>query len=163
LLAGLADEDVYMRIGAVRTTISPEAKEAGIEASDMASILIPVLENDDQTTDCWSAMSPGAIAALALGDLASEERELIPVIVPVLEQALLPLTCKSFNAESSLYSLGPEAIEAVPTLIKRLRLYLSMNVDEFYAQGVADTLTEITGQDFGTDANAWEEWWASQN
>ncbi|MEJ2605420.1 MAG: hypothetical protein P8Z41_01965 [Anaerolineales bacterium] len=80
-----------------------------------------------------------------------------------MTEALLPLSCKSIEAERALYDLGPDAIDAVPALIEKLRLYLSMNVDENYAQSVASTLTEITGQEFDIDADAWEEWWGSQD
>ncbi len=161
LLAGIVDEDVEVRFETAAITISPEARAAGIETSEMVAILIPAVENDHATTQCWH--NAGGAAALALGDLAGEDSNLTGDIVPVLIEALLPLSCKSIAAESSLYNLGPEALEAVPSLIEKLRLYLSMNVDENYALSVASTLTEITGQDFGIDAVAWEEWWAAQN
>jgi hypothetical protein len=133
----------------------------GVETSDMISILIPAVENDHATTQCW--YNAGAAAALALGDLVNEEKELAADIIPVLTEALLPISCKSIEAERSLYNIGPEAMDAVPTLIEKLRSYLSMNVDENYARSVASTLTEITGQDFDIDADAWEDWWTSQN
>jgi hypothetical protein len=161
LLAGIVDEDVEVRVGTARITISPEARAVGIETSDMVSILIPAVENDHATTQCW--YNAGAAAALALGDLANEEKELAVDIIPVLTEALLPLSCKSIDAETSLFNLGPEAIDAVPALIEKLRTYLSMNVDENYARNVAGTLTEITGQDFDIDADAWEDWWEAQN
>ncbi len=161
LLAGIVDEDVEVRLETAGITISPEARAVGIETSDMVDILIPTVENDHATTQCW--YNAGGIAARALGDLADEDSDLAGDIVPVLIEALLPLSCKSIHAEGSLYDLGPKALEATPTLIEKLRKYLSMNVDENYALSVAGTLTEITGQDFGIDAVAWEEWWATQN
>jgi len=161
LLAGIADEDVEVRLETAGITNSPEARAVGIETSDMVAILIPAVENDHETTQCW--YNAGGVAARALGDLAGEDSDLAGDIVPVLIEALLPLSCKSIDAESSLYDLGPDALEATPALIGKLRRYLSMNVDENYALSVAGTLTEITGQDFGIDADAWEEWWVSQN
>jgi hypothetical protein len=161
LLAGIVDSDVEVRLETAWITISPEARAAGIETSDMVAILIPAVENDHATTQCW--YNAGAAAALALGDLANEEKEFAADIIPILTEALLPLSCKSIEAERALYDLGPDAIDAVPALIEKLRLYLSMNVDENYAQSVASTLTEITGQEFDIDADAWEEWWGSQD
>ncbi|MEJ2608434.1 MAG: hypothetical protein P8Z41_17450, partial [Anaerolineales bacterium] len=73
LLAGIVDSDVEVRLETAWITISPEARAAGIETSDMVAILIPAVENDHATTQCW--YNAGAAAALALGDLANEEKE----------------------------------------------------------------------------------------
>ena len=161
MLAGIVDEDVEIRLETAGLTVSPEARAVGVETSEMVSILIPALENDHAATQCW--YSAGGAAASALGSLAEDEKEFAADIIPVLTEALLPLSCKSIYAERSLYSLGPEAMDAVPVLIEKLRSSLRTYADENYALHVASTLTEITGQDFGIDADAWEEWWASQN
>lgn len=162
LLAGLADQDVEVRIGAVQAVTSPEARAAGLETSDMVSLLIPAIENDYQATDCLDPGASGPYAITALRALADEEKDLLPTVVPVMEEALLPISCKTYPALDALHNFGPAAIETVPTLIQLLRSYLRPNIDENYARSVSAALVEITGEDFGIDADAWQQWWDSQ-
>jgi hypothetical protein len=162
LPAGLVDQDVEVRIAAVEAVTSPEARAAGLETSEMVSLLIPAIENDNQATSCLYPHASGARAVTELANLASEEEDLTPTVLPIIQESLLPLTCKTGYAQTALYDLGPAALETVPTLIQLLRLYLKPGVDENYARSVSDTLSHITGQDFGIDADAWQQWWDSQ-
>lgn len=59
------------------------------------------------------------------------------------------------EAITTLHRIGPGAVDAVPALIRLLK------VEQMGAtsSNIGDALTSITGQHFGTDANAWEAWW----
>jgi len=72
------------------------------------------------------------------------------------------------DALNSLQFLGSAARPAVPELIPLLEAmddpspqYLFFPGDDIPGK-VAETLKVITGQDFGTDAAQWLEWWESQ-
>jgi hypothetical protein len=65
-----------------------------------------------------------------------------------------------------IQSRGPAARPAVPELISLLKA-MSATTPQFLflpvePGNVAETLKAITGQDFGTDATRWQEWWMSQ-
>ncbi len=94
----------------------------------------------------------GAKAAMALGDLG-------PEAVPVLIQALddeSPRVRK--NAARSLGKIfWPKPLEAVPALIRLLG-----DEDEEVRFSAEVALKDITGQDFGQDADAWQAWWDAQ-
>ena len=62
-----------------------------------------------------------------------------------------------FAAAGVLGKISPEAKEAVPALIKAVG-----DQDESVRFAAARTLGKITGQDFGEDAAAWQEWWEEQ-
>jgi hypothetical protein len=77
---------------------------------------------------------------------------------------------RQVNALNKLGSLGASALPAVPELIALLevkpdgssgpnRLFGFGRAD---AEAVAEALKEITGQDFGTDAGQWRQWWETR-
>jgi len=78
------------------------------------------------------------------------------------------LSLHRVDALNSLQFLGPAARPAVPELIPLLEAmddpspqYLFFSNEDIPGK-VAETLKVITGQDFGTDAAQWREWWESQ-
>lgn len=59
-----------------------------------------------------------------------------------------------WSAVDALVEMGPEV---VPLLIQALG-----DEDEWVREDAAEALKEITGQDFGQNAAAWQEWWEEQ-
>jgi len=83
----------------------------------------------------------------------------IPVQLAALEWAWISNNFGDRRqAMLSLGEIGPEAIEAVPFLIDALR---EATVDWEWETVIA-ALTATTGQDFGKDADAWQQWWEDQ-
>lgn len=148
LHAGLAEQNPEVRLGVVMAVERYEAKAAGLETSDIVFILMQAFQNDDQANQCWVSGN----AAFALGRLGAAAKD----AVPVLEQAILSSTCAEINAILALEDIGPAAREAVPTLIHVLR-----SGSEARADLAAEALMRITGQAFGLDADAWQDWWDS--
>ncbi len=60
-------------------------------------------------------------------------------------------------AAEGLGAIGPEAVEAVPALIQALQ-----DEDEDLRVAAAMALVAITGQDFGDEADRWQQWWGEQ-
>jgi HEAT repeat protein len=56
-----------------------------------------------------------------------------------------------------LGQIGPQAMDAVPVLIQALG-----DQSPAVPPVAAGALKGITGQDFGLDANAWQQWWQGQ-
>ena len=80
------------------------------------------------------------------------------LIVPQLAQALSGGDPQVINAiAQQLGSLGPQAMPAVEPLIQAMA-----NANEQTAAALAQALASITGQNFGIDAAAWQQWWAEQ-
>jgi hypothetical protein len=57
-------------------------------------------------------------------------------------------------AAEALGEMGPAAVEAVPALIGALG-----DSNDEVRQAAAEALQTVTGQNFGEDAKAWEQWW----
>jgi hypothetical protein len=148
LHAGLAEQNPEVRLGVVMAVERYEAKAAGLETSDIVFILMQAFQNDDQANQCWVSGN----AAFALGRLGADAKD----AVPLLEQAILSSTCAAVDAIIALEDIGPAAREAVPTLIHVLR-----SGSEARADLAAEALRRITGQAFGLDADAWQDWWDS--
>jgi hypothetical protein len=62
------------------------------------------------------------------------------------------------EAISMLGCIGPEALEGVPALIDAMADEPETNL----RQRMSYILEDLTGQDFGEDAEAWREWWENQ-
>jgi hypothetical protein len=149
LLTGLADADREVQLGVVYAVKEPEARTAGLGTDDIVSILTLAFQGDNQDPYCWVSGN----ASIALGELGAAAKSAIPV----LEEAALSSTCKNGDAILALEHFGPAAREAVPTLIQVMK-----SGDDYLAEISADALKAITGQNFGQDAEAWQEWWDSQ-
>ena len=65
----------------------------------------------------------------------------------------------SYQATEMLEAAGPTAISAVPDLIDLLSMVHS---DPALGGNISQALQAITGQDFGTDPEAWRRWWEEQ-
>jgi len=88
-----------------------------------------------------AAMGPQAAAALpaliqALGDQSADVRTVVA---------------------EAIKGLGPQAIGAVPALIQALG-----GSSGEAGTAIAAALQSITGQNFGLDAAAWQQWWQQQ-
>lgn len=72
------------------------------------------------------------------------------------------LTSKNFadqrQSAEALGELGADAVEAVPDLIQAFR-GASWGSEQ---DAETEALVAITGQDFGRDADAWQQWWEGQ-
>ena len=80
------------------------------------------------------------------------------VIVPQLVQALSGGDPQVITAiAQQLGSLGPQATPSIEPLIQAMA-----GANEQTGAVLAQALTSITGQNFGTDTAAWEQWWAAQ-
>ena len=103
--------------------------------------LIPALEDE--------SVRVREAAAGVLGEVGPEEG-----VVPALIQALGEVQSIRGKAAWAMREIGPEAREAVPALIRALG-------DETESVRVAavEALKAITDQDFGEDANRWQQWW----
>ena len=84
--------------------------------------------------------------------------EIGPEAVPALIQALEDKDGDVREAAAeALRSIGPEAVEAVPVLIQALE-----DKEYLVRMKAWSALRAITGQDFGEDADRWQEWWEEQ-
>jgi hypothetical protein len=90
-------------------------------------------------------------AAKALEAIGPQAVEAVPALIQALKDRSSSVRCAAARA---LGAIGPGAMEAVPALIQALG-------DESYTmrQAAAEALRAITGQDFGEDAERWQQWW----
>jgi hypothetical protein len=58
-----------------------------------------------------------------------------------------------------LRSIGPAAIDAVPFLVSSLREAVA---SEERHESYVEALKSLTGQDLGSDAERWQQWWEAQ-
>lgn len=116
----------------------------------------PVL---DGLNDLWGP--PALIQALAdSGMRDAAHAKLVDIgaeVVPLLIHALGDENWEiREGAALALWELGPEAEQAIPALLQAV-------VDgREEASTAVLALEAITGQDFGFEAEAWQEWWESQ-
>ncbi len=141
LIKALGDEHEDIRSGAASALgqIGPEAKET-------VPALIGALRDEE-----WSVRMS---AASALGKLGSEEG-VIPALIQALEDEEWLVRGAAAGA---LETIGSEAKETVPALIQ----LLGDEEESTVRWDAVDALEAITGQDFGVDADAWEQWWKEQ-
>jgi hypothetical protein len=153
LLAALGDESDDVRRSVIHAIKEPEARAAGLETDDIVSLLIMAFH--DESCDISD------LAAMALGDLGPAAKD----AVPDLHQALMSsgetecgMMYGTYSLINTLGKIGPASREAIPDLIQMLET----EEDEFITEEIVSALRKITGQNFGTDASAWQEWWDSQ-
>ncbi len=90
-------------------------------------------------------------AAEALAKIDPYNETVIRALIQSLEEDEVQNVRES--AAIALGWIGPPAAPAIPALIQALG-------DVVYVQGdAAKSLAAITGEDFGTDAAAWQAWW----
>jgi len=120
--------------------------EIGPEAKEAIPVLIPQLGDEE--------FMIRRVVAEALAAIGPETEDL-----PALTRALQDedYWVRTFIAEA-LGTMGAEAKEAVPVLIQALRDASW----ESEREAEIDALKIITGQDFGEDADAWQQWWEKQ-
>ena len=120
--------------------------EIGPEAKEAIPALMPLLRNLD-------FMIRRAVAE-ALAEIGPGTQEL-PALIRALQDK--DYWVRTFIAEA-LGTMGADAKEAVPALIQAL------GDAEWSSEREAATgaLKTITGQDFGEDAAAWQQWWEQQ-
>jgi 3-methyladenine DNA glycosylase AlkC len=138
LIQALGDENDYVRMAAryALRNIGPEAVPVLIEALG---------DENSKVRLC---------AADALGAIGPEAKEAVPALIQALGDEEVYVRGA---AAVALGVIGPEAKEAVPALIRALE-----DENVFVRRDAAGALTNITGQDFGQDAAAWQEWWEEQ-
>lgn len=140
LVAGAKDEN-----GQVRRAAAEALGDIGSEAVDAVPVLIQILEDEE-----WSVRKA---AITALGNIGPEAAEAVPALV----QELRDESDACDVAIMALGKIGPGATEAVPALIQILedghgRLHGRHEI-------TAEALEGITGEDFGQDADRWQQWW----
>lgn len=163
LLAAVNDPNMEVSMPAIHTLNSPQARTVGIQGSEVLALLTPMIKDDYQTQGCLIPGSSGAQALDELGNLAHEDKDLIPAILPIAKESLMPVTCKTLSALAVLRNIGTAALETTPALIELMSWLESQNMNENYISEAADALRAVTGQDFGTDVQAWQQWWDTQN
>jgi HEAT repeat protein len=95
-------------------------------------------------------------ANLAMGKLGEAgAKDTVPALTRILVQDRNSDVRKS--AAEALEMIGPAARQAVPNLIVILRYDRDVN-----GAAAVRALRTITKKDFGTNADAWEDWWNTQ-
>jgi hypothetical protein len=118
--------------------------QIGPAASDALGELIGVLRFRSNSYE-------RGLAAEAMGRIGVANGETISVLLDALADDSISLREEAARA---LGAFGPQALRAVPALIEALG-------DRFPAvvQAAGEALAACTGQQFGTDAVAWQQWW----
>ena len=176
-IEGLEYEDIHMRMEAMRTlaeldpeVVVPALLEVLKETEDVrvrsdvvgvlvrigpvegvVPALIDTLLNDEDRTVRGHAAS-------VLGRRIGAEEGVIPALVRAMEED----PRARWAVTEGLVVIGPEAEEAVPSLMQAALGGCSSEgeaVCEIERNAIFRTLQAITGQDFGDDASAWQEWW----
>jgi len=137
LVQALGDEAACVREAAAEALGEVGPEEGTVPA------LAQALEDEDE--DVREA------AAKALEAIGPEAVEAVPALIQALKDGSSLVRCAAARA---LGAIGPGAMEAVPALIQALG-------DKSYSvrHAAADALQAITGQDFGEDAERWQQWW----
>jgi HEAT repeat protein len=91
-------------------------------------------------------------AASALGSIGPGAVDAVPALTLLLKDNNQLARHETISA---LGEIGPGAMQAVPALIQAL----GDENDRYFA---SRALADITGQDFGEDAAAWQQWWETQ-
>ena len=141
LVGALSDMDEF-----VRTAAAYAIGNLGDEAAGAVPALIQTLQDPD-----WFVRNK---AAEALGKIGSGAVEAVPALTGLLEDEEFIVRR---TAITTLGEIGPGAMQAVPALIQSLS-----KEDGLVKDSTVKTLSQITGQDFGEDAAAWQHWWETQ-
>jgi len=111
---------------------------------------IPALILVLQDPDTWVRYG----AAGALGKIGPGAEEAVPALIILLEDEEFILRNRVIT---TLGEIGPGAMQAVPALIKSL-----LKEEGIVKDSTVESLIKISGQDFGEDAAAWQQWWDTQ-
>jgi len=152
-----AEEGVSALAEALKDESSPVREAAawalgdiGPGATDAVPALIEVVESEAEEQRVREA------AVRALGRVRPRADDVVSVLVRLLEDEGEDWVIRGLAAEG-LGRIGPEAMEAVPALIAAL----GAESDDVRG-AAARALRSITGQDYGSDATRWQEWWEEQ-
>jgi hypothetical protein len=142
-------------------TSTPKAGETPTEQMPGGASSSPVVPSTSVDINALvEALTSGDEVArtAALDQLAGLGPEETAAAIPLLTQALAEggADVDAIIAEA-LGSIGPEAYGAVLPLIETLEMG-----DAQVSPDIAQALSSITGEDFGTDAQKWREWWEQQ-
>jgi hypothetical protein len=95
-------------------------------------------------------------AAQMAGDFAPEAEEAIPFLAQAVKD---DTQIVRWAAESALKRFGTQAVDAVPMLIEVLD---TDTYDSRTRSFAYEVLKAITGQDFGMEAEKWQDWWEAE-
>ena len=136
LIGALEDESAVVKMAAI-DALGKIGPEPGV-----VSALTQVLEGQN--------INVNNAVIRALGKMGAGEG-VVPALIEVLKDKSAP---ERVEAALALGEIGPDAMDAVPTLIEALDWWMS--------DTAAKVLRQIIGQDFGKDATLWKKWWQSK-
>ena len=145
LVQALGDEDDYVRGLVVAALVA-----VGMTAEESIPALLEALEDESEYRRAGAADALGAIGS-------TQEAE---AVAPALIRALRdPSPLVRQDAADSLGFLGQMGSQGgvIPALIQALE-----DEDHSVRLKAALWLNNITGQDFGEDAQRWQDWWNEQ-
>jgi hypothetical protein len=99
-------------------------------------------------------------AAYRLGQVGPQEG-----VVPALAQAMDADPSMRWVISEALWKIGPEAEEAVPALLRALEDQCAAKTEQacdVERAAILRALQAITGQEYGDDPPAWQEWWEAR-
>jgi HEAT repeat protein len=156
-------ERLYSEDSAERIYSADELGELGKKASAALPYLIKALGEDSEIIVFrgGGAISPGLAAFRALPKIdpdwenreAAKEKfkQMMPDLIRAIESPNIVMYIRAAATEYLTKVKDPVAIEPLIAALK--------DKNEPFTQLVSQTLTEITGQDFGEDQAKWKQWW----
>lgn len=145
LVQALGDEDDYVRGLVVAALVA-----VGLRAEESVPALLEALEDESEYRRAGAADALGSIGS------TQEAESVAPALIRALGD---PSPLVRQKAAGSLGFLGQMGSQdgVIPALMQALE-----DEDELVRQSAAIWLNNITGQDFGEDAQRWQDWWDEQ-
>jgi hypothetical protein len=137
LIRSLGDERAW-----AREIVVEELGEIGPEEGVVLALTQALEDGDGDVREA---------AADALAEIGPHAVEAVPALITALGDDRIGVRRA---AALALGEIGPGAREAVPTLIQALG-----DESSLMRQAAVKALRAITGQDFGEDAERWQQWW----
>ncbi len=142
--------DTEPRVRATAAMCIGDVARSAFATEEKPISAIPALIETLQDSDSYVRYC----ATNALGAFGPDAIEAVPALISLLGDESQMVRMAAIDA---LEEIGPGAVEAVPALIQALS-----SDDVNVQKSAARALVEITGQDFGEDAAAWQGWWETQ-
>ena len=145
LITALDDPQDFVRENAIAAL-----EHYGAEAKPAVPKLITLLGNPG---DYYMYIG----AAITLGTIGPEASPAVPALISMLQ------TAKTFDKSYAAYGLqgiGPPARAAVPVLMQYLNKEDSTTNGIMLVKDCIEALKAITLEDFGSDIQKWNAWWA---